>query len=370
MKIGIPKEIKNHEYRVGANPELVHLLIDAGHEVWIQEGAGAKIGYSDNDYEKVGAQIRSSAKEIYSCPLVVKVKEPQREEMSFLNEGQIIFGFFHLSAEAKLAEELVKRKVTALAFETVEDQHGFLPLLMPMSEVAGRIAVQAGAFCLQMTQGGKGLLLGGVPGVAPAKVAVLGGGSAGTQAATMAMGLGADVTILEKRSDRLRTLDFRFNGKLKTLYSTPLAVNQTVEQSDLVIGAVLIPGKRTPRLISRSLIERMSVGSAFVDIAIDQGGCSETSRPTSHSNPIYIECGVVHYCVTNMPGAAARTSTIALSNMLAPYLLKLANLGLKEALKSDPGFLKGLNTYAGKVTFEAVAEDLGFKYTPPLTALD
>lgn len=366
MLIGIPKEVKNHEYRVGATPGLVSLLVQAGHTVYVQTHAGDKIGFTDEMYRHAGAEIVSTIEEIYKKgELIVKVKEPQKSEFPLLRQGQILFCFLHLAPDPEQLKHLIERKVVGIAFETVTDKNGHLPLLTPMSEVAGRIAIQAGATSLQMANGGKGLLLGGVPGVPPAKVIVIGGGVVGTQVARMAMGFGADVTILEKRLSRLRELDELYGPKLKTIYSTPIAVEEAVVGADLVVGAVLVPGKKTPKLITEAMIKKMAPGSVFVDVAIDQGGCSETSHPTTHSQPTYLVHNVVHYCVANIPGACARTSTQALTNAIASYLLDLANKGYKKALRDDPGFLNGLNVCLGHVTYESVAQDCGYEFYPP-----
>lgn len=370
MIIGIPKEIKDHEYRVGLTPGAVSLLTQEGHKVLVQTLAGRKIGFTDEMYKKEGAVIVSSAEAIYGeAEMVVKVKEPQSSEFPLLREGQILFCYLHLAPDPEQLKHLIERKVIGIAFETVTDSQGRLPLLTPMSEVAGRIAIQAGAFALQMAQGGKGLLLGGVPGVAPATVIVIGGGIVGTQAAKMAMGLGADVTIIDQRLSRLRELDDLYGPQLKTLYSTPASIEEALLTADLVIGAVLIPGKKAPKLITKEMIKKMSPGSVFVDVAIDQGGCSETSRATTLSNPTYDVDGVVHYCVANMPGACAKTSAQALTNAISPYVMELARKGFRQALKDDKGFLNGLNVILGHVTNQPVAEDCGYKYCPPETFL-
>jgi alanine dehydrogenase len=366
MIIGIPKEIKNHEYRVGATPGLVSLLTQAGHTVLVQTMAGQKIGFTDSMYAHAGAKIVTTPEEVYhGAELIVKVKEPQRSEFPLLRQGQILFCFLHLAPDPEQLKHLIERKVLGIAFETVTDREGKLPLLTPMSEVAGRIAIQAGATALQMAYGGKGLLLGGVPGVPPAKVIILGGGVVGTQVARMAMGFGADVTILEKRLSRLRELDDLYGPQLKTIYSTPVAIEEAILAADLIVGAVLIPGKRAPKLITENMVEQMSPGSVIVDVAIDQGGCSETSRPTTHSDPMYVVHNVVHYCVANMPGACARTSTQALTNAIAPYVMELAAKGYKQALKDDEGLRAGLNVCLGHVTNEHVAHDCGYEYHEP-----
>lgn len=364
MIIGVPKEIKNHEYRVGATPSLVRLLVDAGHEVFVQAHAGDKIGYTDMMFASAGAKIVATPEEIYECEMVIKVKEPQPSEYPLLREGQILFCYLHLAPDPVQTQQLIDSKVVAIAYETVTDTHGRLPLLVPMSEIAGRIAIQVGATSLQLNKGGKGVLLGGVPGVAPSKVTVIGGGVVGTEAARMAIGLGANVTILDKDLGRLRTLDSFFGPNLKTLYSSPLSIEECVSRADLVIGAVLIPGKTAPKLITREMIKKMSSGSVIVDVAIDQGGCSETSKPTTHGDPTYVVDGVVHYCVTNMPGACARTSTQALTNATGDYALLIANKGWKKALSDHVGLRHGLNVCNGHVTNESVAHDLGYSYVP------
>jgi alanine dehydrogenase len=366
MKIGIPKEIKNHEYRVGATPGLVSLLTAAGHTVLVQSTAGLNIGFTDAMYENVGAKVIPGAVQIYhEAEMIVKVKEPQSSEFPLLRREQILFCFLHLAPDPEQLKHLIERQVVGIAFETVTDKDGKLPLLTPMSEVAGRIAIQAGATALQMAHGGKGLLLGGVPGVPPARVVILGGGVVGTQVARMAMGFGADVTILEKRLPRLRELDDLYGPFLKTIYSTPVSIEETVVSADLVVGAVLIPGKKAPKLVTEAMVRQMSPGSVFVDVAIDQGGCSETSRPTTHSDPMYIIHQVVHYCVANMPGACARTSTQALTNAIAPYVVDLADKGYKQALKEDEGLKNGLNVCLGRVTNAHVAHDCGYEFHKP-----
>lgn len=364
MIIGIPKEIKNHEYRVGATPSLVRLLVDAGHEVFVQSHAGDKIGFPDAIFASAGAKIVATPEEIYECEMVIKVKEPQPSEYPLLKEGQILFCYLHLAPDPVQTQQLIDSKVVAIAYETVTDAQGRLPLLVPMSEIAGRIAIQVGATSLQLNKGGKGVLLGGVPGVLPAQVAVIGGGVVGTEAARMALGLGADVTILDKDLQRLRTLDSLFGPRLKTLYSSPLAIEEAVSRADLVIGAILIPGKTAPKLVTREMIKKMSPGSVIVDVAIDQGGCTETSKPTTHGDPTYIVDGVVHYCVTNMPGACARTSTQALTNATGDYALLIANKGWKKALTDHAGLRQGLNVCNGHITNESVAHDLGYTYVP------
>lgn len=367
MRIGIPKEIKDHEYRVGVTPAGVAALKARGHHVLVEAGAGVRIGFSDAMYEAAGAML-AGRNEVYGCEMVVKVKEPQPSEVALLREGQILFCYLHLAPDPELTRGLLDMKVIGIAYETVTDAQGNLPLLIPMSEVAGRLAVQAGAAALQIANGGSGVLLGGVPGVAPGKVAILGGGISGINAAKIALGLGADVTVLDINPARLRYLDDVFGMRLKTRYSEPAAIAELAREADLVIGAVLIPGKRAPRLLTRDMVKAMKPGSALVDIAIDQGGCAETSRPTTHSDPIYIEHGVVHYCVTNMPGATARTSTLALTQATLPLVLELADKGWAQALQDNPGLRDGLNVCRGQVTHPAVANDLGYALEPALAA--
>lgn len=369
MKIGIPKEIKNHEYRVGATPAMVRALVEAGHQVVVQALAGTKIGYSDEMYIASGARIVQTLAEVYACEMIIKVKEPQEIEFSLMREGQILFCYLHLAPDPIQTKHLIDKKVVAIAYETVTDPQGRLPLLIPMSEIAGRIAIQVGATTLQLNHGGKGLLLGGVPGVSPARVVVIGGGVVGTEAARMAMGFGANVTIFDKDLNRLRALDALFGPNLKTLYSTSSTVEESVARADLVIGAVLIPGKTAPKLVTHNMIRQMSPGSVIVDVAIDQGGCTETSRPTTHADPTYVVDGVVHYCVTNMPGACARTSTQALTNATMDYALMIANKGYKQALKDNVGLRNGLNVCLGKITNESVAANLGYEYVPAETML-
>jgi alanine dehydrogenase len=370
MIIGIPKEIKEHEYRVGATPSMVRDLVESGHQVVVQKDAGTKIGYTDQLYQAAGAKIASSPKDIYDCEMVIKVKEPQKSEYELLCKGQILFCYLHLAPDPVQAKALIDKGVIAIAYETVTSPDGKLPLLVPMSEIAGRIAIQAGAVALQLNNGGKGLLLGGVPGVYPANVLVIGGGIVGTEAARMARGLGANVTIMDKNLERLRHLDHLFGPTLKTLYSTASEIEMALSWADLVIGAVLIPGKLAPKLITRKMLKSMVPGSVIVDVAIDQGGCAETSRPTTHGNPTYIEEGILHYCVTNMPGACARTSTMALTNATSDYVLELANKGWKKSLLENEGLRNGLNVCFGHITNESVAHDLGYRYVPPQDVLN
>lgn len=370
MKIGVPKEIKNNEFRVGATPAMVRLFVENGHQVVVESNAGKKIDFPDEDYIKAGGKIVATPKEVYQSDMILKVKEPQESEFPLMHEGQILFTYLHLAPDPVQTKNLLQRKVIGIAYETVADSLGRLPLLIPMSEIAGRIAIQVGATCLQLNNGGKGLLLGGVPGVFPARVVVIGGGVVGTEAARMAMGLGAHVTIIDKDLNRLRQLDALYGPNLKTLYSSSLAIEEAVARADLVIGAVLVPGKLAPKLITRSMIQQMAPGSVVVDVAIDQGGCFETATPTTHANPTYVVDGVVHYCVTNMPGACARTSTLALTNATMDYALMIANKGYRQALLENAGLRNGLNVYHGKVTNEAVATDLGYEFVPPEEALD
>lgn len=364
MIIGVPKEIKNHEYRVGATPNYVNLLVNAGHQVLVQTHAGTKIGFTDEMFAEAGAIIVQTAEEIYEAEMVIKVKEPLPPEYPLLKEGQILFCYLHLAPDPVQTQQLVESKVVGIAYETVTDTHGRLPLLVPMSEMAGRIAIQVGATCLQLNHGGRGVLLGGVPGVLPARVVVIGGGVVGTESARMALGLGADVIILDRDLARLRMLDALFGPRLKTLYSSPSTILEAISTADLVVGSVLIPGKTAPKLITREMIQSMIPGSVIVDVAIDQGGCAETSRPTSHAEPTYVVDGIIHYCVTNMPGACARTSTQALTNATADYALMIANKGWKRALKEHAGLRHGLNVCGGHVTNEHVAHDLGYSYVP------
>jgi alanine dehydrogenase len=363
MKIGVPKEIKIHEYRVGLVPAGVRELVDTGHQVLVQTGAGAGIGFEDAHYQAAGATIAQRAEDVFAASeLVVKVKEPQLNECKLMRAGQTLFTYLHLAADRDQAHALIASGATAIAYETVTAADGSLPLLTPMSEVAGRMSVQVGANCLQKANGGFGVLLGGVPGVAPAKVVVLGGGVSGTHAAEMAVGLRADVTVVDRSVKRLRELSSIFGSQLKTVYSTADAIEGLVRDADLVIGAVLIAGAAAPKLVTRAMIGSMKPGAVLVDIAIDQGGCFETSRPTTHAEPTYVLDGVIHYCVTNMPGAVPRTSTFALTNATLPYVKALADHGWRGAITKDPGLAQGLNVHAGHVTHEAVASALGLDY--------
>ena len=357
MRIGVPKEIKVHEYRVGLTPASVQELTSHGHEVVVERGAGLGIGFSDDDYIRAGAGIGSVA-EAFAADMVVKVKEPQLEECARFRPGQILFTYLHLAADKPQAEALMASGVTAIAYETVTGAGGSLPLLTPMSEVAGRMSIQVGAYALQKASGGRGTLLGGVPGVAPGKVVVLGGGIAGTNAAEMAVGMQADVTILDKSVPRLKALSEHFGVRARVLMASQQNVREQVLAADLVIGAVLIPGAAAPRLVTREMVREMADGTAMVDISIDQGGCFETSRPTTHDAPTYLEDGVVHYCVTNMPGAVARTSTLALNNVTLPYVVALAEQGWARSFAAIEGFAGGLNVHEGSIMHPRVAEAL------------
>ncbi len=370
MLIGVPKEIKNHEYRIGMTPAGVRELVAAGHEVIVQRDGGTAIGLTNEQYEAAGAKIIDTAEEIFAAAdMIVKVKEPQPNECRMLRPGQILFTYLHLAPDPEQTKLLVESDAVAIAYETVTDANRGLPLLAPMSEVAGRMAIQAGAHCLEKAQAGLGTLLGGVPGVAPAKVVVIGGGVVGVNAARMAMGMGADVTILDRSLPRLKELDALYGPQLKTLYSSAESVEQEVVAADLVVGAVLIPGAAAPKLVTRDMLKKMKDGAVLVDVAIDQGGCFETSRATTHQEPTYIEEGVVHYCVANMPGGVARTSTFALTNATLPFALALANKGYKQALRDDAHLLNGLNVHRGTINYEAVAQDLGYDYVPAADAI-
>jgi len=344
--IGVPKEIKNHEYRVGMTPASVRELVNHGHSVIIETQAGTGIGFDDQDYLQVGAEIRKSASEIFSqAEMIVKVKEPLAEERAQLREGQILFTYLHLAPDLPQTQDLIKSKAVCIAYETVTDRKGGLPLLAPMSEVAGRMSIQAGAQCLEKSNQGRGMLLGGVPGVAPAKVVIIGGGVVGSHASQMATGMGAHVVVLDRSNDVLRRLDAQFDSRIETVYSNADALEKHVLSADLVIGGVLIPGAAAPKLVTAEMIKQMKPGAAVVDVAIDQGGCFETSHATTHTEPTYIVDNVVHYCVANMPGAVPRTSTFALNNATLPYIINIANQGYKTALKNDPHLLNGLNVY-------------------------
>lgn len=365
MLIGVPKEIKALEYRVGLVPSSVRELVARGHQVMIEQGAGEKIGFDDADYRRVGATIAETAKEIYAAAdMIIKVKEPQPEECKQLREGQILFTYLHLAPDPLQTKLLLESGCVAIAYETVTNDRGGLPLLSPMSEVAGRMSVQAGANCLEIKNGGSGILLGGVPGVAPAEVVVLGGGVVGTNAVRVAIGMGAHVTVIDRTISRLYELDLQFGSKITTIYSTTDAVEANVHKADLVVGAVLIPGGSAPRLVTQAMLKGMRPGSVMVDVSIDQGGCFETSRPTTHSSPTYVVDGIVHYCVANMPGAVPRTSTFALNNATLPFVLALANEGYQTAMRHNRHLLNGLNICHGKVAYKAVAEALNLPYVP------
>jgi alanine dehydrogenase len=370
MLIGVPKEIKNHEYRVGMTPTAVRELIHHGHKVIVETNAGMGIGMDDGTYEAVGATVLGTAAEVFEkADMIVKVKEPQPGECKMLREGQILFTYLHLAPDPEQTKLLVESGCIAIAYETVTDRKGGLPLLAPMSEVAGRMSIQAGASCMEKAHGGAGVLMGGVPGVAPAEVVVIGGGVVGTNAVMMAMGMGAHVTVLDRSIDRMRELDTEFGSHLNTIYSTVDAIENYVLAADLVVGAVLVPGAAAPKLVSAEMIKNMHAGSVIVDVAIDQGGCFETSHATTHADPTYIVDDVVHYCVANMPGGVARTSTFALNNATLPFTTALANKGYAQALLDDPHFLEGLNVHTGNVTYKAVADDLGYAYQPAKEAL-
>ncbi len=364
MRIGIPKEVKPDEYRVGIMPVGVDALVRAGHEVLVQEQAGVGSGFPDEDYAAAGAKLVPTAKDVYAADMIMKVKEPQAQEMALFHPGQIVFTYFHFAADQKLTQACVDAKITAIAYETIKDKKGTLPLLTPMSEVAGKMSIQEGAKYLEKPMSGRGILLGGVPGVPPAHVVVLGGGIVGTNAAKVAAGLGANVVLMDVNVDRLRYLDDVMPANVTTLYSDRYNINENLKLADLVIGAVLIPGAKAPRLVTRDHLKIMKNGAVIVDVAIDQGGCVETSRPTTHQQPTYIVEGVVHYCVTNMPGAVGRTSTIALCNATLPYALKIAGEGFRAVATKDTGFAEGINLTDGRVTYAPVAEAFGMKLEP------
>ena len=371
MRVGLPKEVKNHEYRVGLTPASVHELTAHGHQVHVQVGAGAAIGLTDPQYEAAGAQIAATAADVFArADMIVKVKEPQPAECSMLRPGQILYTYLHLAPDPEQTKALIQSGAVCIAYETITGPGGGLPLLAPMSEVAGRMSVQAGAHYLEIAHGGRGVLLGGVPGVAPGHVAVIGAGVVGTNAVQMAVGMGARVTVLDKNVDRLRQLDLVFGNRINTAYSNAHNVQEAVLDADLVIGGVLVPGAAAPKLVTREHVARMKKGSVVVDVAIDQGGCFETSRPTTHADPVYLVDGVVHYCVANMPGAVARTSTFALNNATIGHAIALANKGWKAAMVDDEHLRHGLNVCRGHVTYEAVARDLGYPYVAPETLLE
>jgi len=365
MRIGVPREIKVHEYRVGLVPAGVRELTSAGHEVLIETGAGNGIGVDDAQFRAAGAAIAPSAAEVFQrAEMLIKVKEPQPAECAMLRPEQVLFTYLHLAADPEQAKGLMKSGATAIAYETVTGPKGSLPLLTPMSEVAGRMSIQVGAASLQKAHGGFGILLGGVPGVPPARVVILGGGVSGTHAAEMAVGLRARVTVVDRSVDRLRELSVQFGSTIQTAYSTTETIEKLVKDADLVVGAVLVAGAAAPKLVTRAMIKSMKPGAVLVDIAIDQGGCFETSRPTTHADPTFVVDGVIHYCVANMPGAVPRTSTLALTNATLPYARALADLGWREAFKRDPGLAAGLNVHAGQITHEVVARALGLKAHP------
>ncbi|MEK8049439.1 alanine dehydrogenase [Ideonella sp. DXS22W] len=365
MRIAVPREIKNHEYRVGLTPASVRELVAHGHELWVQAGAGAAIGLDDAQYLAAGARIAADAAECFaSAEMIVKVKEPQPSEIALLREGQILYTYLHLAPDRAQTEGLIASGAVCIAYETVTAPGGGLPLLAPMSEVAGRMAVQAGAAHLEKSKGGMGVLLGGVPGVAPASVVILGAGVVGTNALQMAVGLGAQITVLDRNVDRLRALDLVFGNRIRTLYSTAQTVEDAVLAADLVIGGVLIPGAAAPKLVTRDMVARMQRGAVVVDVAIDQGGCFETSHATTHAEPTYLVDGVVHYCVANMPGAVARTSTFALNNATLRHALAIADHGWRDALRADPHLAQGLNVVAGQVGCAPVARAHGLAHRP------
>lgn len=370
MRVGTVREIKNHEYRVGLTPESARELVAHGHEVWVETGAGLGIGATDDDYRAAGARIEAAAKDVFDqCEMIVKVKEPLAAERALLREGQVLYTYLHLAPDPEQTADLLKSGVTAIAYETVTGPGRSLPLLRPMSQVAGRMSIQAGATALEKANGGRGVLLGGVPGVLPGKVVILGGGVVGFNAAQMATGLGADVTILDRDPDALERLGIHFESRAKTRFSNKANLLESVCEADLVIGAVLIPGAAAPKLVTREMLSCMKPGAVLVDVAIDQGGCFETSHPTTHTEPTFIVDGIVHYCVANMPGAVARTSTYALNNVTLPHALKIADLGWRRALEENPHLAAGLNVHAGRVTHAAVAQELGYELEPVEQAL-
>ncbi len=365
MRIGVPTEIKNREYRVGLTPAGAHILVNRGHEVFVEQGAGLGSAIPDEEYERAGATMIGTADEVWAkAEMIVKVKEPITPEFDRMRKGQVVFTYLHLAAAQELGHVMLEKGVNGVAYETIVDKKGSLPLLTPMSAVAGRMAVQVGATYLEKESGGKGILLGGVPGVRRGRVAIIGGGVVGSNAARLAMGLGAQVTVLDINPSTLAYLDDIYQGHIHTLYSDPHSIEQAVTTADLVIGAVLVTGARAPRLVSREIVSRMEPGSVIVDVAVDQGGCVETCKPTDHDNPTYDVDGVVHYCVANMPGAVPQTSTYALTNATIPYVKAIANDGLEATAKADPGVALGINTYNGTCPHTAVAEALGVDATP------
>lgn len=370
MKIGVPTEIKPRENRVGINPGGVQQLVQGGHEVLVQAGAGVGSGFSDDELTAAGARVVPTAADAWSADMVMKVKEPLEAEYGFFRPDLVLFTYLHLAPLPELTAQLMEKKVKAIAYETIEDDHGGLPLLRPMSEVAGRMAVQVGAWSLEKEHGGKGILLGGVPGTRRGRVAILGGGIVGMNAAHIAVGMGAHVTVLDINQERMAYFEDVFRGEIETLYSNPRNIDQVIRWADLVIGAVLVPGARAPKLVDRAMLSDMEDGTVVVDVAVDQGGCIETCRPTTHDEPTYIVDGVVHYCVPNMPGAVSQTSTFALTNATASYAARIANLGADEAVRQDLARLgKGVNCWGGACTYEAVAEGVGVKYTTLTEAL-
>jgi len=370
MIIGVPKEVKDNEYRVGMVPSGVKALVDAGHKVLVQTKAGDGSSMPDEDYKAAGAEIVGSAADVWGkADMVVKVKEPYGDEPKMFRENLVLFTYLHLAPIPDLTDELLKKKVVGIAYETVTDKAKTLPLLTPMSEVAGRMSAQVGASYLEKEKGGRGVLLGGIPGVAPAKVVIIGGGIVGTHAAKIALGMGADTTIIDINLNRLRELDDIFGGRVRTLASNSYSIAKASSEADLLIGGVLIPGASAPKLVTKQMVSKMKKGAVIVDVAIDQGGCVETAKPTTHSAPSYVVDGVVHYAVTNMPGAVPHTSTLGLTNATFPYVMKLANMGAIAAMKADPGLLEGLNTYKGEITYKAVADSQGRKFKEAASAL-
>ncbi len=371
MIVGTVKEIKRHEYRIGLTPQCVAAYVSHGHSVLVEKEAGLGAGFTDEEYTEAGAQLADSAAEVFKkADMIVKVKEPQKPEVAMLRKGQILFTYLHLAADQELTESLLASEAHGVAYETIEPEAGLLPCLKPMSEIAGRLSAQEGAKYLEKPFGGRGVLLGGVPGVARGKVAILGAGVVGTNAAQIAMGMGADVTILDINSRRLEYLDQLYHGTLTTLYSTPPNVERILRESDLIIGAVLIPGAKAPRLVTRQQLSLMKPGALLVDVAIDQGGCFETSRPTTHDDPVYTVDGIQHYCVANMPGAVSRTSTLALTSTTLSYGLMLADRGIQTACRNNAALRRGVNTFAGKLTCKAVAEAFALEYTDPAGIFD
>jgi len=371
MRIGVPKEIKNNEFRVGLVPASVHELTSHGHEVCVETNAGIGIGMTDDDYVAAGAQVLTTPQAVFEqAEMIVKVKEPQAVERAMLRADQTLFTYLHLAPDAAQTEDLISSGATCIAYETVTDHHGRLPLLAPMSEVAGRLSIQAGAWCLEKAHGGSGVLLGGVPGVESAKVVVIGGGTVGFNATQMAVGMGARVVVLDRSAEVLQHFDAIFHGRVQTVYSSAAAIERHLHHADLVIGGVLIPGAAAPKLVTRRHLGNMRQGSVLVDVAIDQGGCFGTSHATTHEDPIYVVDGIVHYCVANMPGAVPRTSTFALNNVTLPFVLALANKGTRQALLDDPHLLAGLNVHRGMVTYADVARDLGYDYVAAAKALE